>query len=58
MMKKITIFESYNDTSIGDTAILFGLLSCLQRIDSNLEVNLVLMLSKVNIEASLCYKKL
>jgi len=46
MMKKIAIFGSYNSTSIGDTAILFSLLSFLQRIDSNLEVNLVLMLSK------------
>ena len=41
-MIKITIFGSYNRGSIGDTAILLGLLSSLQRIyGKNIEVNIL-----------------
>lgn len=42
--KKIAIFGSYNGTSIGDTAILLGFLSSLERVyGENIEVNVMLM---------------
>ena len=48
--KKIAIFGSYNGTSIGDTAILLGLLSSIERIyGSNIEVN-VLLMNPINIK--------
>jgi len=47
--KKIAIFGSYNGTSIGDTAILIGMLNVLNDIyGDKLEVN-VLVMNKINI---------
>ncbi len=52
-MKKVAIFGSYNGTSIGDTAILLGLLSSLERVyGKNITVNLLLMYP-IDIEAEL-----
>jgi polysaccharide pyruvyl transferase WcaK-like protein len=49
-MKKIAIFGSYNGTSIGDTAILLGLLSSLEKIyQSDLKVN-ILVMKPINIK--------
>ena len=47
--KKIAIFGSYNGTSIGDTAILVGMLNILNDIyGDKLEIN-VLVMSRINI---------
>ena len=40
---KIAVFGSYNGTSIGDTAILLGLLSCIARVESDVEVTVLTM---------------
>ncbi len=48
-MKKIAIYGSYNKTSIGDTAILLGILSSLQRIYGNELIVNILLKNHINI---------
>lgn len=45
-MKKIVIFGSYNGSSIGDTAILLGLISSLVDTDSTEKISITVLVSK------------
>ena len=50
---KISIFGSYNKASLGDTAILLGLISSLYRLFGGKLVINVLVLKKININLEL-----
>lgn len=49
-MKRIAIFGSYNGSSIGDTAILFGMLSSLLAENKSLEITVLTMKKCINLE--------
>lgn len=49
-MKKIAVFGSYNGSSIGDNAILYGIISCLLGTDEEIEVTVLTMKKCIDFE--------